>query len=439
MNNRNPIFVVDDEPGIRSTLEGVLEDEGYTVVTCADATEFASASAAQSPSLVLLDIWLPGEDGMAILKRLRAERPELPVIMMSGHAGIESAVNAIKLGARDFLEKPLHLDVLLDKVAGALKSAEKSSESELPSDTRIETARYQPVVNAQAVELVTTSERQKTLQGNVVLNGTGLLSGRNTGIILSPAEPNTGIVFHTLGGTSIPGRINCLENYQQSQNQQSFTANSTVLARDSRRVRTVEHLMAAISMAGLHNVQIKADEEIPNIDGSALDFAKLIEEAGVVEQDAPLTVAVVREKLGVGTEDPEQKFLFVEPFDGFEVQMRVNYPPPISEQQLTFNPEQHPFIEEIAPARSFNTFQNIDMAQKMGKVGSGYLNSHIIMHEGKVINTELRFEDEFVRHKILDLIGDLYLLGYPLRGRVVANMTSHGYNQALVQKMWSCL
>ena len=78
------------------------------------------------------------------------------------------------------------------------------------------------------------------------------------------------------------------------------------------------------------------------------------------------------------------------------------------------------------------------MAQKMGKVGSDYLNSHIIIYDGKVINTELRFTDEFVRHKILDLIGDLFLLGYPLRGRVVANMTSHGYNQALVQKMYSC-
>ena len=189
---------------------------------------------------------------------------------------------------------------------------------------------------------------------------------------------------------------------------------------------------------GLDNVLIKADEEIPNVDGSALDFARLLDEAGTVDQDAEVTEAVICEKLSIGEEDPDQKYLYVEPYDGFEVTMRVNYPPPILEQQLTFNAEQDSFLNEIAPARSFNTFQNIDMAQKMGKVGSGYLNSHIIIYDGKVINTELRFTDEFVRHKILDLIGDLFLLGYPLRGRVVANMTSHGYNQALVQKMYSC-
>jgi len=357
---------------------------------------------------------------------------------MSGHAGIEAAVSAIKLGARDFLEKPLHLDVLLDKITGALRATQSDEEAILPSDTRIETAPYQPATNRQSVELRKSGRPQCTLGDNVVLNGTGLLSGRNTGIILSPAPPNSGIQFQTLDGISIPGRITSLEDYQHAQSQQSFTANSTVLARENRRVRTVEHLMAALSMAGLDNVLIKADEEIPNVDGSALDFARLLDEAGTVDQDAEVTEAVICEKLSIGEEDPDQKYLYVEPYDGFEVTMRVNYPPPILEQQLTFNAEQDSFLNEIAPARSFNTFQNIDMAQKMGKVGSGYLNSHIIIYDGKVINTELRFTDEFVRHKILDLIGDLFLLGYPLRGRVVANMTSHGYNQALVQKMYSC-
>jgi UDP-3-O-[3-hydroxymyristoyl] N-acetylglucosamine deacetylase len=96
-------------------------------------------------------------------------------------------------------------------------------------------------------------------------------------------------------------------------------------------------------------------------------------------------------------------------------------------------------VTDIAPARSFNTFENIDMAQKQGMVGSGYLNSHIIIHDGKVINTQLLFPDEFVRHKILDLLGDLYLLGYGIRGRVVGNMTSHGLNQALAIKIHEIL
>ena len=141
------------------------------------------------------------------------------------------------------------------------------------------------------------------------------------------------------------------------------------------------------------------------------------------------------EPIQVGRKKIDEKHLYVEPFDGFEVKMRVDYASPIGEQKLTFNSEKDSFERDIAPARSFNTFENIDIAQKTGTVGSGYLDSHIIMHDGKVINTELRYPDEFGRHKILDLIGDLYLLGYPLRGRVVANMTSHGYNQALVQKL----
>jgi UDP-3-O-[3-hydroxymyristoyl] N-acetylglucosamine deacetylase len=273
----------------------------------------------------------------------------------------------------------------------------------------------------------------------VVLNGKGLLTGRNTGIILSPAEPDSGIQFQTLDGTTIPGHITALENFSQSVAVHTFTANSTVLAQQNRKVRTVEHLMAALFMAGLDNVLVKADEEIPNIDGSALDFAKVIAEAGTVEQDAKARTLVIHEKILVGIESSQEKHLYAEPAEGFEIQMRVDYPAPIHEQVLTFNPERDSFYKDIAPARSFNTFENIDMAQKQGTVGSGYLNSHIILHDNKVINTELRFPDEFVRHKILDLLGDLFLIGHSVRGRVVANMTSHGYNQALVQKLHQSL
>jgi UDP-3-O-[3-hydroxymyristoyl] N-acetylglucosamine deacetylase len=188
-------------------------------------------------------------------------------------------------------------------------------------------------------------------------------------------------------------------------------------------------------MAGITNASIKVDEEIPNIDGSAADFCRIIEQAGIVDQEKSSLEVVIHERIAIGNEIPEEKHIYVEPYEGFEVVMRVNYPAPIFEQKFTFNPNEHSFAEEIAPARSFNTFENIDQAQKLGLAGSGYLNSHIIIHDGKVINTRLKYDDEFVRHKILDLLGDLYLLGYPLRGRVVANMTSHGLNQELAVKI----
>ena len=436
MTKSQIICVVDDEPAIRETLENVLSDEGYPVMSCEDSECFYQELEQQTPALVLLDIWLPGTDGMAVLSRLRETHPDLPVIMMSGHAGIDAAVNAIKLGAVDFMEKPLQLEILLDKIAIVLSNKPHDKIKDLASDTRMEVAKIiNPNVPSGAVQLEESERPQRTLKGNVVLNGKGLLTGRNTGVILSPLDPNSGIVFQTLDDTSLSAHITNIENFDQSVAKQSFSANSTVLARENRRVRTVEHLMASLHMAGITNVLAKVDEEIPNIDGSANDFSELIKEAGIQDQEVPAKDAVVLEPIQVGRKKLEEKHLYAEPFDGFEVKMRVDYSAPIGEQKLIFNSDQDSFDLEIAPARSFNTFENIDLAQKKGTVGSGYLDSHIIMHEGKVINTDLRYPDEFVRHKILDLIGDLYLLGYPLRGRVVANMTSHGYNQALVQKL----
>ena len=436
MSKSQLIYVVDDEPAIRDILESVLSDEGYPAITCQNSEVFYDQLEKQTPDLVLLDIWLPGTDGMAILSTLRETHPDLPVIMMSGHAGIDAAVNAIKKGAVDFMEKPLQLEILLDKIAVVLSNKPPEKKKDLASDTQMEVARIiNPIIPSGAIKLKDSDRPQRTLKNNVVLNGKGLLTGRNTGVILSPLDSNSGIIFQTLDETSLPAHITNIENFDQSVAKQSFSANSTVLARDNRKVRTVEHLLAALSMAGITNVLAKVDEEIPNIDGSANHFTELINEAGVQDQDGAVKDAVVLEPIQVGRKKIDEKHLYVEPFDGFEVKMRVDYASPIGEQKLTFNSEKDSFESDIAPARSFNTFENIDIAQKTGTVGSGYLDSHIIMHDGKVINTDLRYPDEFVRHKILDLIGDLYLLGYPLRGRVVANMTSHGYNQALVQKL----
>ena len=435
----NPICIVDDQTDICSTVSGILTDEGYKTVTFQDAESFWQSLDSLEPSLVLLDIWLPGVDGMELLRRLHERFPTLPVIMMSGHAGIETAVAAIKTGARDFMEKPLHLEVLLEKVDAALNY--RPSKNGVISDNELaeDTTHLDSVIPAGSVDIVESSEPQRTLGENVVLNGVGLLSGRKTGIILSPLGVNEGIVFQTLDGQTIRGHITSLENFSKTDPAKIFTANSTTLENGTQKVRTVEHLMAIFSIYGITNILIKVDDEIPNIDGSAKDFNDLIAEVGITEQQSPAKIAVIKQKIGLGKELNSEKHLYAEPFDGFEIVMRVDYPEPIGEQIYTFNPEKASFSDEIAPARSFNTFENIEMAQRLGKVGSGYLNSHIIMHEGKVINTELRYPDEFVRHKILDLIGDLYLLGFPIRGRIVANMTSHGFNQALVERLFQAI
>lgn len=434
-----PICIVDDQPYICEAISSILEDEGYQVMVFPDAENFWQSLDTVEPSLVMLDIWLPGLDGLQLLKRLQNRLPSLPIIMISGHAGIETAVAAIKAGAYDFMEKPLHLDVLLDKVKSAIKQRAPQINLTLASDQELEVVNADLLIPPGLVEIVESEEPQRTIKTNVVLNGVGLLSGRKTGIILSPLGVDEGIVFQTLDGQTIRGHISCLENFSQSISAKSFSANSTTLDNGRQQVRTVEHLMAIFSAYGITNVLIKVDDEIPNVDGSAKDFCDLIAQAGVVEQPARINVAAIRQRVGVGNIEKSEKHLYAEPFDGFEIVMRVDYPPPIGEQVFTYNPENNSFAQDIAPARSFNTFENIEIAQRLGKVGGGYLNSHIIMHEGKVINTELRYPDEFVRHKILDLIGDLYLLGYPVRGRIAANMTSHGYNQALVERLYHAI
>jgi UDP-3-O-[3-hydroxymyristoyl] N-acetylglucosamine deacetylase len=432
-----PIVIVDDEPAICQTLEGILADDGFQVISCLEAESFFEVVQHTKPALVLLDIWLPGIDGMNVLAQIRRHYPDITVIMMSGHTGIAAAVKAIKMGAHDFIEKPLNIDILLEKVTAALDRTPQSESRRHPAEMR-PTITDMPVeaYKGAAASLVETRQPQRTLKRDVVLRGTGLMSGRNTGLILSPLDEDQGIVFQSLDGMPIPAHVRSLECFSTATDKRNFTANSTTLTANNHCIRTVEHLMAVLHMAGLSNVLIKSDDEVPNIDGSAIDYWRLILKAGIIAQAANTRAIAVHRKIAVGTQHPSEKYLYIEPFDGFEVTMRVNFPAPILEQSFTFNPTQHAFEREIAPARSFNTFENIGLAQKMGKVGSGYLDSHIIIYEGKVINTELRFPDEFVRHKILDLIGDLYLLGHPIRGRLYANMTSHQHNQTLIQNIY---
>ncbi len=433
-----PIFVVDDESSIRETLRDVLQDEGYQATTFANPTDFFHALQASTPSLILLDIWLPGANGIEILGTIKQDYPEVPVIMMSGHAGIETAVQTIKLGAFDFLEKPVQLNALLDKVHHALNIETRGGPVGYVSDMSPEIIpRGAAGLPGEAISVV--GSKQRTIGKDVVLNGTGLLSGRDTGMILTPLPEGSGILFRSLNGDTIQGHITSLENFHSILSGGGFAANSTVLSSGKARIRTVEHILAVLHMYEISNLLIRVDEEIPNIDGSALDFIKLVEEAGVVEQSAEAKRIVIQQRIVIGDETTDQKYLVAEPFDGFQIEMRINYPEPIGEESYNFSSVDNSFNKEIAPARSFNTLENIGMAQQMGKAGKGLINSHIILHGDKVINTELRFPDEFVRHKILDLIGDLYLLGAPVRGRFVANMTSHGYNQALARRIYESL
>jgi UDP-3-O-acyl N-acetylglucosamine deacetylase len=211
------------------------------------------------------------------------------------------------------------------------------------------------------------------------------------------------------------------------------TEYATTLSSRSATIKTVEHLMSALSAAGVSNLLIKCHGEVPVLDGSALEFCRTIEAIGLADQDQPLSEFVVDRTYEVGTGD---KILTLEPHDGFAVRYRLRYPPPVGEQSYDFELTGfESFRDQIAPARTFGFLRDLKMINELGLGTGGRLDNFILVGDDRVVNTELRFADEFVRHKILDIIGDLYLLGYPIRGKVTARYTGHRDNIALLRRL----
>jgi len=170
------------------------------------------------------------------------------------------------------------------------------------------------------------------------------------------------------------------------------------------------------------------------MDGSALEFCRLIEEAGIQEEDEECFEIVVDRPYRVEVKDGES--ISVEPSDAFGVRYILNYPEPVGTQEFTYTfkgPES--FKEEIAPARTFGFLKDIEKLEKLGLVNGGRLSNCILIDNEKIINTDLRFPDEFARHKILDIVGDFYLLGHPIRCMVTAHMTGHADNIALLHEI----
>jgi UDP-3-O-acyl N-acetylglucosamine deacetylase len=178
---------------------------------------------------------------------------------------------------------------------------------------------------------------------------------------------------------------------------------------------------------------IKMIEEIPIMDGSALEFCKVIEEAGIEEQDERVDELIIDYPIEVIYRN---KSLIIEPAELFSIRYFLDYPPPIGKQSLEFTLENEEiFRNQIAPARTFGFLKDVEMLERMGLGGGGRLHNFILLDDEKIVNTELRFPDEFVRHKILDLIGDFYLLNRPVRGKVTAQFTGHSENIALLRKI----
>jgi UDP-3-O-[3-hydroxymyristoyl] N-acetylglucosamine deacetylase len=407
------ILVVDDEAQIRNTLRGVLSDEGFDVLEAENGRAALDVLAKQEPRLAIVDIWMPEVDGIELVQRMRTKAPGVPIIVISGHGTIETAVRVIRDGAFDFLEKPFQLDALLRVVGRAL-------------DERMPDRYVQQIADAAPAPRATPPRRlpQRTVGRSMVVNGQGLHSGVRTGLILQPLPPGSGIVFESIAsGETVPALIDHVAS----------TGYATTLVRGGMIAKTVEHLMATLHAHGVTNLLVKMHAEVPALDGSATELCALIAESGVIEQPETVDEIVIDRRYSVGSDDPEDKGISIEPAARFEVHYTLEYPPPVGRQEYEFHlTSPDAFCEQIAPARTFGFVKEIETLEQMGLANGGRLNNFILVGDEGVVNAPLRFPDEFVRHKILDIMGDFYLLGRPIRGRIVARKTGHGDNAALL-------
>jgi UDP-3-O-[3-hydroxymyristoyl] N-acetylglucosamine deacetylase len=443
------VLIVDDEERVVKSIAGVLEDEGFRVTMAKSGEEAIEAFQQERPDVTLLDIWMPGMDGIEVLKRLKWIAPDCQVIMISGHATISTAMAAVKLGAFDFIEKPLSLDVLLMTVRRALDhqkellTVQRSEEIVTEEDPLQEKTSFSkgiteeligsPLLSLRDTSLLSqgTSERkgtslslQRTLKRSMVLYGTGLHSGMKTGLLLQPLPPHSGILFGNISSDEVvPAHL----DYVQT------TEFATSLKKGRAIAKTIEHLMAVLHAYRITNLMVKMIEEIPIMDGSALEFCKIVEEAGVEEQEERVDELIIDRRLEVVHRN---KSLVVEPAEVFSVHYSLDYPLPIGKQNFDFVlGSEEVFKNQIAPARTFGFLKDIEMLERMGLGEGGRLHNFILVDDEKIVNTELRFPEEFVRHKILDLIGDFYLLNRPVRGKVTACLTGHTENVILMKKI----
>lgn len=421
------VLIVDDDTGLSRTLADALKGEGFQVTCSVDGQEALGLAHSFRPDVILLDLWLSGMNGLEILQALQDMKVTCPVIMASGYGTIAMAVKAIQLGACDYIEKPCSLDRLVDSIRQACSPthvAVNSQSSPIVSSPSMRRARSAspPVVH----------RRQRTLRDSVVGYGTGLQTGLKTGVMLKPLPPDSGILFRNIvTGETLPAVIDFVAstNFCTTLQQKGFT------------VRTIEHLMSALHAYGITNLLVQVGDEVPIMDGSAAAFCQLIEGSGVVEQEGEADEFVVDRCYHVGQVDPTAKFILAEPYDGFKVSYRLHYPQPLGIQEFTYehrNGTDYRF--EVAPARTFAFVREVEKMHEMGLIAGGRLNNVILLDNGKIVNNvQLRFPDECVRHKVLDLIGDLCLLGKNIRGHVRANMTGHTENVALVKQLSDAL
>ncbi len=272
--------------------------------------------------------------------------------------------------------------------------------------------------------------KQRTLKNEIRATGVGLHTGRKVFLTLRPAPVNTGIVFRRVD-LDPPVEIEA-----KAENVGDTTLSTTLTAGDVR-ISTVEHLLSAMAGLGIDNaiVEVSADE-VPIMDGSAGPFVFLIQSAGIQEQNAPKRFIRIKKEVTVTEGDKVASF---KPFDGFKVSFSIDFDHPVFKDRkldVSVDFSSTSFVKEISRARTFGFMHEIEYLRSKGLAKGGSVNNAIVIDNYRILNEDgLRYEDEFVKHKVLDAIGDLYLLGFGLIGEYTAYKSGHGLNNKSIREL----
>jgi UDP-3-O-[3-hydroxymyristoyl] N-acetylglucosamine deacetylase len=269
-------------------------------------------------------------------------------------------------------------------------------------------------------------DAQRTIRRQVSCVGIGLHSGNRVNLTLRPAPADFGIRFRRtdLGDHEVPATVHNLAGINMA----------TGLARNEVSVETVEHLLAALVSLNVDNVILELNSpEVPIMDGSAAPFIYLVQEAGVKRLQARRKYLKIVRPIAISRGD---KRIALYPSDHFKVTYSISYDHPLlRHQSRTLRITEESFIEEVAPARTFTFLKDVEMLRQNGLALGGSLENAIVLGETGVLNNALRFGDEFVRHKILDAVGDLALVGYPVIGHLVAHRAGHALHTEFAAKI----
>ena len=273
--------------------------------------------------------------------------------------------------------------------------------------------------------------RQRTLKQVIETTGIGLHSGNKVQLILRPAPVNTGIVFRRIDlepAVDIPAKASSVRE---------TTLCTALVNDDGVKVSTVEHLMAALAGMGIDNAFIEVDAaEIPIMDGSACPFVYLLQQAGIEHQTSAKRFIRITKKIRVEDGDKWAEF---SPYNGFRIDFSIDFSHPAidaASQHKKLDLSANSFVQEIARARTFGFMRDIEYLKSHNLALGGSLDNAIVLDDYKILNEGgLRYEDEFVKHKILDAIGDLYMAGYGIVGEMKAYKSGHGLNNLLVREL----